>query len=59
VVANVWFDNWQRRSTLLEQARHLATWDQTMALLWFEDEEMPAPRGDRKERACPRVVVAY
>lgn len=21
--------------------RHLATWDQTLTLLWFEDEELP------------------
>lgn len=35
---------------MLEKARHLATWDQTVALLWFEDEEVPAPPSNRKER---------
>ena len=50
VEADVWFSNWERGGTLLEDARHLGAWDQTVALLWFEDEEMPAPRRDRRER---------
>jgi Zn-dependent peptidase ImmA (M78 family) len=48
--ADVWFDNWERGGTLLEDARHFARWDQTVALLWFEDEEVPAPGRDRRER---------
>lgn len=50
IAADIWFDNWERDGTLLEEARHLAKWDQTVALLWFEDEEVPAPPRDRKER---------
>jgi hypothetical protein len=50
VGADIWFDNWERGGTLLQDARHLQTWDQTLALLWFEDEEVPSPSRDRKER---------
>jgi len=50
VDADVWFSDWQRGGTLLEEARHLAKWDQTLTLLWFEDEDLPAPkRGTREE----------
>jgi hypothetical protein len=48
--ADIWFENWERSGTLLEDARHLAKWDQTLALLWFEDEEVPVPRPKHKER---------
>jgi Zn-dependent peptidase ImmA (M78 family) len=50
VEADVWFNNWDRGGALLEDARHLRKWDQTVALLWFEDEEVPAPKQDRRER---------
>jgi hypothetical protein len=50
VEADVWFNNWERGGTLLEDARHLTLWDQTVALLWFEDEEVPAPERDRQRR---------
>jgi len=26
---------------VLEEARYLTRWDQTLTLLWFEDEEVP------------------
>ena len=39
--ADIWFNDWERGGTLLEDARHLKQWDQTVALLWFEDEEVP------------------
>lgn len=42
--ADVWFENWQRGGTLLEEARHLSKWGHTLTLLWFEDEEVPAIR---------------
>jgi uncharacterized protein DUF955 len=48
--ADIWFSNWERGGVLLEDARHLARWDQTVALIWFEDEEVPAPTRDRRER---------
>lgn len=42
--ADVWLENWRRGGTLLEEACHLSRWDQTLTLLWFEDEEIPASR---------------
>lgn len=39
--ANLWFSGWERGGILLEEARHLGRWDQTLTLLWFEDEEVP------------------
>jgi hypothetical protein len=43
VDADVWFDGWERGGTLLEEARHLPQWDQTVSFLWFENEELPGP----------------
>jgi hypothetical protein len=48
--ADVWFNNWDRGGALLEDARHLRKWDQTVALLWFEDEEVLPLKQDRRER---------
>lgn len=48
--ADIWFSNWDRGGVLLENARHLAQWDQTVALIWFEDEEVPAPQKDQHKR---------
>ncbi|WP_354124649.1 ImmA/IrrE family metallo-endopeptidase [Bradyrhizobium sp. LA6.10] len=48
--ADVWFENWSRGGILLEDARHLQKWDQTVALLWFEDEEMPSETTDPRQR---------
>ncbi len=51
VDAGVWFSDWERGGSLLEEARHIAQWDQTFTLLWFEEEEVPAPkRHPRDER---------
>jgi hypothetical protein len=50
VDADIWFSDWLRGGVLLEGARHLSRWDQTLTLLWFEDEEMPPPTlGSREE----------
>jgi hypothetical protein len=49
VDAGVWFSDWERGGTLSEEVRRLAQWDQTLTLLWFEDEEVPA-RKFRDER---------
>ena len=35
---------------LLEEARHLPQWDQTLTLLWFESEEVPSLRLRRTRR---------
>ena len=46
-----WFSNWERGGVLLEEARHLKQWDQTLTLLWFENEEVPSsPQHVRRER---------
>lgn len=37
--ADVWLSNWRDGGRLVEDARHLPTWNQTLTLLWFEDEE--------------------
>lgn len=49
IEADLWFSDWIRGGTLLEDARHLGQWDQTIALLWFDDEELPAPREARQQ----------
>lgn len=41
VDADLWFSEWERGGTLVEETRHLAQWDQTLSLLWFEDLEVP------------------
>ncbi len=43
IEADEWFQHWERGGTLLEEARHLERWDQTLTLLWFEDGEVPPP----------------
>jgi hypothetical protein len=48
--ADIWFSNWERGGMLLEDARHLPRWDQTVALIWFDEEEVPAPRHAQRER---------
>lgn len=47
---DVWFKEWNRESGLLEDAVHLPDWDQTLTLLWFEDEELPPRRQDDTHR---------
>ncbi len=44
IEADEWFQHWERGGTLLEEARHLDRFDQTLTLLWFEDEEVPPPK---------------
>jgi len=41
IEADSWFSDWTRGGVLLEDARHISRWDQTLTLLWFEDEEVP------------------
>jgi Zn-dependent peptidase ImmA (M78 family) len=49
VDADIWFSDWERGGTLLEEARQLAPWDQTLTLLWFEGGEVP-PKKFRDDR---------
>jgi hypothetical protein len=39
--ADLWLAQWERGGVLLEDARHIEARDQTLTLLWFEDEELP------------------
>lgn len=49
IAPDLWFNDWKRGGVLLEEARHLAQWDQTLTLLWFEDEEIPgSPDGSEQ-----------
>jgi hypothetical protein len=50
IAADLWFDNWTRGGELLEDARYFRPWDQTLSLVWFDDEEVPSPpRSIREE----------
>lgn len=48
--AEIWFSNWDRGGVLLEEARYHGQWDQTVSLLWFEDEEIPSLVKDHRKR---------
>lgn len=49
VDADIWFSEWERGGILLEEARHLNRWDQTLTLLWFKDEEVPLSYEEAEE----------
>ncbi len=52
-----WFEDWKRGGDPMEDARHFPRWNQTLSLLWFEDDHVPASRsayvvdGDEEESA--------
>jgi IrrE N-terminal-like domain len=50
VEANIWFEDWTRDGALMEDARHSGRLDQTVALLWFEEDSVPPPREGKRER---------
>jgi len=43
-----WFEGWDRDGVLYEDSRHLGQWDQTLAFLWFDDDDLPPPAHERK-----------
>lgn len=43
-----WFEGWERDGSLYEDTRHLGQWDQTLTLLWFDDEDLLPPASERK-----------
>ena len=43
-----WFENWERDGSLYEDVLHLERWDQTLTLLWFDDEALPPMAPERK-----------
>jgi Zn-dependent peptidase ImmA (M78 family) len=49
IAADLWFNDWERGGVLLEEARYFNPWDQTLSLIWFEDEEVPSPPRTVKE----------
>lgn len=50
VPADAWFSDWDRGGVLVEEARHLPRWDQTLSLLWFESEDIPVASNRRESR---------
>ena len=58
VAADVWFSDWRRGGMLLEEARYLKSWDQTLTLLWFEDEEVPPLQGEEGDLADEEPLLA-
>jgi len=46
---DIWFEDWNRDGTFFEDARHVARYDQTIALLWCEDEDVPLVREARRQ----------
>lgn len=48
--ADRWLARWVRGGVFLEEARHFEDWDQTLTLLWFEDEEVPDSAPNDSER---------
>lgn len=45
VSADEWFEDWKRGGLVMEDARHFTRWQQTMSMLWFEDDRVPTSRG--------------
>lgn len=46
----IWFEDLDRDGTFFEDARHVAKYDQTIALLWCEEEDLPPARVERRQR---------
>jgi len=46
--AEVWLANWSRGGVLVEDSRHISAWDQTLTLIWFEDEAIGPDSPERR-----------
>lgn len=46
--ADAWLSNWDKGGIIVEDSRHLTTWDQTLSLIWFEDEEIRPEAPERR-----------
>jgi Zn-dependent peptidase ImmA (M78 family) len=44
-----WLDDWARGGVLLEDARHFPRWDQTLSLLWFEEDQASSSASARHD----------
>ena len=47
VAQDIWFDNWEKGTELWELARHYQRTDTTIALLWFDGDDLPEVEIDR------------
>lgn len=47
IAADMWFQDWRRGGILLEEAKHLKKWDQTLTLLWYDEDS----RDEQYERS--------
>lgn len=47
VAQDIWFDNWDNGYDLYELARHYQRTDTTIALLWFDEDDLPQVETDR------------
>lgn len=47
VAQDIWFDNWGKGLELWELARHYQQTDTTIALLWFDSDDLPEVEIDR------------
>jgi Zn-dependent peptidase ImmA (M78 family) len=41
VAQDIWFENWEKGLDMRELARHYGRTDTTVALLWFDEEDLP------------------
>jgi hypothetical protein len=47
-VADEWFDDWELDGGLFEDVLYVDQWDQTLTLLWCEEDDAPPPRLERQ-----------
>jgi Zn-dependent peptidase ImmA (M78 family) len=47
VAQDVWFENWDKGFDLRELARHYSRTDTTVALLWFDEDDLPEVEQNR------------
>ncbi|MCG5479854.1 MAG: ImmA/IrrE family metallo-endopeptidase [Ensifer alkalisoli] len=47
--ADEWFEDWDRDGGLFEDVLHVDQWDQTLTLLWYEEDDAPPPRLERNQ----------
>lgn len=47
VAQDIWFDDWEKGSSLWEISRHFASRDTTVSLLWFDEDELHDREIDR------------
>lgn len=56
ISADVWLADWRRGGVLLEEARYIKRFDQTLTLLWFDEDdvaEKPTLSDDGSDEAGP------